>query len=88
MPLTINIPPSLEHELSAEAERLGLPLPEYALRVLAVRRTGAANDAPLTGADLVAFWQAEGLIGARPEIADAQAHARQLRHRAERRTRA
>ncbi|HEX6900290.1 MAG TPA: hypothetical protein VF789_11275 [Thermoanaerobaculia bacterium] len=42
---------------------------------------------PRTGADLVAYWQAEGLVGTRPDIADSQAHAREIRRQAERRER-
>lgn len=88
MSLIIELPRNLERELSAEAERLGLPLSEYALRVLTTRGTGAAEEVPRTGAELVALWQSEGLIGARPEIADAAIHARQLRQTAEHRRRA
>lgn len=88
MSLIIELPRNLERELSAEAGRLGLPLPEYALRVLATRSAESAEKPPLTGAELVALWQSEGLIGARPEIADAQTHARQLRQKAEHRRRA
>lgn len=86
MTLTIELPRDLERELSAEARRLGLPLSEYALRVLTTRSAGSAEAVPLTGVELVAFWRSEGLIGTRPEIADAQAHARQLRRKAERRS--
>lgn len=84
MTLTIELPGDLERELAAEAERLGLPLDEYALRVLATRGAGPAPP-PKTGAEVVAFWQAEGVIGARPEIVDAPTHARRLREQAERR---
>lgn len=40
-----------------------------------------------TGAELVAFWQRESVIGSRPDIEDSQAHARAIRERAEHRTR-
>ena len=53
MTLTIELPGDLERELAAEAERLGLSLDEYALRVLLTRSAGAAP--PRTGAELVAF---------------------------------
>jgi hypothetical protein len=77
--------PQLEAELAAEAARLGLPLPEYVLRLLAGGRTALA--APHTGAELVAYWQGEGLVGTRPEIADGPAHARALREQAQHRAR-
>ncbi len=40
-----------------------------------------------SGADLVAYWEQEGVIGSRPDITDSQAHARAIRHKAERRGR-
>ncbi|HEU4562385.1 MAG TPA: hypothetical protein VFS20_31435 [Longimicrobium sp.] len=84
MTLTLELPSALERELSAEAERLGLSLDEYALQVLATR-SGSSNS-PRTGAELVAFWQSRGVIGARPDLPDdAPAYARQLRAEAERR---
>lgn len=54
MTITLDLRRELEEELSQEAARLGLPLAEYALRVLSSSRTpSAAGDAPLTGAELV-----------------------------------
>lgn len=55
MTLTIELPSDLERELSAEAERMGIPLPEYALRVLTARREGSADEMRRSGAELVAF---------------------------------
>ena len=83
MTLRIELPEELETELVTEAERLGLSLPEYALQLLRGRRP--AGESLPTGADLVAYWRREGLIGTRPEIADSPAHARHLREQAERR---
>jgi hypothetical protein len=85
MSLMLDLPPELESELAAEAARLGLALPDYILRLLAGGRT--AISAPRTGAELLAFWQGEGLVSTRPEIADSQAHARTLRDEAQRRAR-
>jgi hypothetical protein len=83
MTITLDLPEELEPELSAEANELGLSLSEYALRVLS---TGLiVGDRPRTGAELVAYWQTEKLIGSRPEITDSQTHARQIRDQAERR---
>lgn len=85
MSVTLDLPHELEDELAAEAGQLGLPLPEYILRVLSI--TVATGDEPKTGADLVEYWQNEDVIGTRPDITDSQGHARQIRRRAERRTR-
>ena len=84
MTLTLDLPKDLEHRLTAEATRLGLPIEQYALRLLG--DVPKADRQPANGAELVAFWRREGLIGSRPDIEDSQAHARRIRHRAERRT--
>ena len=47
MSLVLDLPAELETELTAEAARLGLPLPEYILRLLAEGRV--AYPAPRTG---------------------------------------
>jgi len=86
MTISIELPKDLERELSAEAAQLGLPLPEYALRLLAVTRRPVTGMKPADGAELVSYWQKENLIGSRPDIADSQKHARELRERAERRS--
>ncbi len=85
MTLTLQLPEELERKLSAEAARLGLPLEKYALRRL-------GEESPVrsrleNGAALVAYWRREGVIGSRPDIEDSQAHAREIRRSAERRTR-
>lgn len=85
MSLVLELAAELEAELAAEAARLGLPLPEYVLRLLTAGRT--PTPAPRTGAELVAYWQGEGLVGTRPDIADSPAHARALREQAQRRAR-
>jgi hypothetical protein len=85
MSIVLDLPPQLAADLAAEAANQGLPLQEYVLRLLTAGRTAAA--APRTGADLVAYWDREGLIGTRPDISDSQAHARELRRQAEQRER-
>ena len=85
MSINLDLPPELENELFTEASRLNLPLTEYILRILSVRQI-LAN--PLkTGAELVAYWQSEGVINSRPDITDSQAYARKLRHEAQTRER-
>ena len=83
--LVLDLPAELETELAAEANHLGVPLAEYVLRLLA--GAPAASPAPRTGTELLAYWQGEGLVGTRPEITDAPAHARTLREQAQRRAR-
>ena len=85
MSITLDLPQELECELATEATQLGLSLTEYVLRLLSTR--SLVSQLPTTGAELVAYWQREGVIGMRPEITDSQAHARQIRHQAERRLR-
>jgi hypothetical protein len=83
MSIVLDLPPELESELAAEADRLRLPLAVYALRLLSAGRTSAPK--PCTGAELLAYWQSEGLVGTRPDITDGPGHARALRQRAEKR---
>jgi hypothetical protein len=83
MTLTVELPGELEADLTAEAARLGLTLPEYALRILAAGRL--ITPPPKNGAELVAYWTKEGLFGTRPDITDSAQHARELRAQAERR---
>ncbi len=86
MNVTIDLPPDLESELSTEASLLKLPLTEYIMRVLSFRPF--LQNPPKTGAELVVYWESVGIIDSRPDIADSQEYARQLRHEAETRERA
>jgi hypothetical protein len=83
MPRTVELPDDLADILTDEAARAGMSLPDYAVRVLAANRLPTAGVN--TGAVLVDFWRAEGLIGSRPEIVDGPARARDLRVQAENR---
>jgi hypothetical protein len=74
----------LESVLVSEANQHGLSVQDYALRLLA--SSLLLENKPKTGAELVEYWQREGVIGSRPEITDSQTHARELRKRAERRS--
>ncbi|MEA5628303.1 hypothetical protein [Nostoc sp. UHCC 0251] len=85
MSINLDLPPELENELFTEASRLNLPLSEYILRILSVRQVLA--NPPKTGAELVAYWQSEGVINSRPDITDSEAYARKLRHEAQTRER-
>ncbi|MBD2302545.1 hypothetical protein [Nostoc sp. FACHB-190] len=85
MNINLDLPLDLEKELCNEASQLNLTLSEYILRVLTVRQV--LINQPKTGAELVAYWQSEGVINSRPDITDSQAYARQLRRDAETRER-
>lgn len=84
MSIRLDLPAELESELSTEASRLNLPLPDYILRILSTRQVPL--NPPKNGAELVAYWQSEGVINSRPDITDSQIHARHLRHEAETRS--
>jgi hypothetical protein len=85
MRIVLDLPQELESALATEATQLGLSLTEYVLRLLS--RRSLAGQLPTTGAELVAYWQREDVIGTRLDITDSQAHARQIRHQVERRLR-
>ena len=85
MTIILDLPQELERELSDEAARQGVPLAEYALRILTTGRP--AHQVPTTGAELVNYWQNEGLMNGCEDVANSQAHARHLREQAERRIR-
>ncbi|MBH8567168.1 hypothetical protein I8748_34320 [Nostoc sp. CENA67] len=86
MSINLDLPPELENQLCNEASQLNLTLSEYILRILSIRQV--IGNPPKTGAELVAYWQSEGVINSRPDITDSQAYARKLRHEAETRERA
>jgi hypothetical protein len=84
----LELPNDLERDLEKAAARAGLPLAEYALQILAANRVPAPEaNPPRTGAELVEFWKREGIVGSRPDIEDPVKHARDLRTRAESRSR-
>src|SRR2546427_50477 len=68
MTLTLKLPPDLEKELSTEAARLGLPLAAYALKILSEAK--ASTRKLQTGAEIMAYWEKEGLVGTRSDIRD------------------
>ncbi len=85
MSITVDLPADLESKLTSRASERGLSLPDYVLELLG--RDAGVTEQVKNGAELVAYWQQEGLIGTRPDIADSQAHARAILENAERRSR-
>ena len=49
------------------------------------KRKGVSHSEkmPTTGAELMAYWRREGLIGTRPDITDSVEHGRAIRRKAE-----
>lgn len=80
MTITLDLPQELESALSIKANQFGVSFQEYLLHVL---YSSLVGNKLKTGAELVECWQDEDLIGARPDISDSQAHARQIRDQAE-----
>lgn len=82
MTFILELPSDLERDLEKAAARAGLPLAEYALQILEASRPSASEaDPPRTGAELLAVWEREGLLGGRPDIEDPVEYARELRQR-------
>lgn len=98
MTLILDITPEQEQQLALKAEQQGMDTRDYALAVLfheeasgsdsedALPLAGPLPPANGTGADLVAYWEREGLLGTRSDIKDSQKHARELRRKAESRS--
>jgi hypothetical protein len=89
MTLTIELTPAQEASLRVRASQKGLDTAEYARRVLLseIAETSQEDRMPTNGAELVAYWERLGVIGSRPDITDSLEHARQLRERAQTRSR-
>jgi hypothetical protein len=73
-----------DQEITASSAKLA-SLASAALAEYEADRTIPLESKPRNGAELLAYWQNEGLIGTRPDIVDASEHARALRQRAEHR---
>jgi hypothetical protein len=83
MTLTLTLSPEKESRLAERARLAGLPLDEYALRVLDADAEAVTPQVARTGADLIAQWEREGaFLPADPDM-DSPALARALREKAE-----
>ncbi len=82
MTLTIELTPEQEAALLAQAKAAGLDATEYAKQLIASDL--AAERRPMTGAEMIAYWEQEGVIGSYgdPDI-DAPELARRIRERAQ-----
>ena len=83
--MTITLTPEIEHALAARAAQQGTTPETLALRdlrVLYVEET-RPEEAPRTGADLLALWEREGAFLAREDLADSPVLARQIRQQSQ-----
>jgi len=99
MTLILELTPEQEQQLEVEARQRNLDTTSYVITLLFEKEAAEDDlDKPLppigmlppvngNGADLVAYWEREGLIGTRPEIKDSLEQARAIRRTAERRVR-
>jgi len=82
--MTITLTPEIERALSVRAEQLGTKLESLALRDLrGLYVEDKAEDPPRTGADLLAFWEDEGVFMPREDLPDSPILARQLREQSQ-----
>lgn len=85
MAVTLDLRPELEARLQQRAAESDLSIEDFL--------TQAVEDlapAPSSGAELLAYWKAHGVLGAwanREDISDSITFARELRREAEARTR-
>ena len=90
MTITLHIPTELETRLEEEAARCEQPVEDYALSLIEHNLPEPLTVHELkTGADVVAYWKANGLIGdwaERKDISDSAEYARALRRQAETRS--
>jgi hypothetical protein len=88
MTFTIELTPEETNRLQRAAQARGLDVSALLRRLIAHLPEDAFEDiAPTWGAQVLAEWEREGVIGYRTDIADSQAHARVLRETAQRRER-
>lgn len=81
MSVQLDLPQNLRDELTVEASQLKISLTDYILDLLEKRQ--APEEKPKAGAELVAYWKKENLIGSQPDIQDSQAHVQLIRRQAE-----
>ncbi len=90
MTITLHVPTEIKTRLEEEAARCEQPVEDYALSLIE-RNLPELSPLPelKTGADVVAYWKANGLIGDwadRADIADSAEYARELRRQSETRS--
>ncbi len=75
MSIVLDLPQKLVKELNSEAARQNQDLNEYLTQLIQRGRTVRFSST----ADILKYWEKEGLIGTRPARTDSQKVARRLR---------
>ena len=98
MTLTIELTSEQQQRLEAEAAGQGMAFDDYALALLTHRIPAGAKalegdgmvelpiPGSMSGAEMLAYWEREGVLQIRPDLPDSPTYARQLREQAQRRT--
>ena len=87
MSLVLELPAALEAELTAESERLGVSVSEIVVRRLNDTVLPAPAAKRRTGAECLAVWDREAVLGIRQDIDDPAAYVREMRSKIDRRVR-
>jgi len=83
MSIVLDLPQKLVKELNSEAARQNQDLNEYLTQLIQRGRTARFSST----ADILKYWEKEGLIGTRPAGTNSQKVARRLRKQANTRDR-
>ncbi len=83
MPMSLELSDEVATWLQLGATKSGITIQEYALRLLSPPK--APTRTFKDGASVVAYWEAMGVLGSRPDIEDSQVEARRLRELAQKR---
>ena len=89
MTYTLNLPPDTEARAQAQADMEGVAVEDYLLSLIEDALPALPREFK-TGADIVAYWRENNLVGIwadRPDIGDSVEYARELRRQAETRGR-
>ena len=87
MTITLELTPAEAAALARKASERGQRLPEYIQERVKEFATEETLETVPIGAQIVAEWEREGVIGYRTDISDSQVHARKIREQAQTRER-
>ncbi len=88
MVLTIELSEEVERSLLARAEREGKSVEGLSVEILkgsVSRETVAAEFRNMSPAQIMDYWEREGLVGWRDDVEDSAVLAREIRDKAQRR---
>lgn len=85
MTITLNLPPGVEARIEEEAAKRSSPTEDYLISLIEKSLPPPAPMPELTaGADVVAYWEREGVIGMwadREDMQDSTAYVNRLRQK-------